>query len=100
MAYVTIFDGIIFIEGDHPRAEKKSRVNVEIGGIGAQLKSLDNLKKHIASNAKLRNCNCIVQFTYGQKSRFFAFDDVAYYGNGYYAVLSPEDYNGICSQFR
>lgn len=99
MAYVTVFNNIIFIEGQHPRAIKKHRVDMEMSGIGAQLKSLDNLKTHMVNIAKMRGCNCIVEFKYGQKSKFFAFDDVAYYADGYYAVLSPEDYNAIRSQF-
>lgn len=98
MAYVTAYNGVIFIEGDHPRAMKKCAAHERVGGFGAQLKNLNNLKAQMARVAKFHGCNCVVNFSYGQKTRLIAIDDVAYQGKGYYAILNPTDYNSIISQ--
>jgi hypothetical protein len=100
MAFVTVHNGIIFIEGDHPRAIKKFHCDERVGGFGAQLKNLDSLKTQMAGKARQLGCNCIVNFSYGQKSKIIAIDDVAFVGGGYYALLSVQDYNSIISQFR
>ena len=98
MAFVTSFYGVIFIEGDHPRAVKRYSAETRVGGFGAQLKTLNDLKAQMANTAIANGCNCVVNFTYGQQSKIIAIDDVAYVGNGYYAQLSQEDYNSIVSQ--
>ncbi len=100
MAFVTVFQGVVFIEGDHPRAVKQYSAETRVSGFGAQLKNLNDLKQTMANTARNCGCNCVVNFTYGQKSKLIAIDDVAYVGNGFYAVLSPEDYNSIVSQLR
>lgn len=100
MAYVTVFQGVIFIEGDHPRAQKRCYADTRVGGFGAQLRNLNDLKQQMAQVAVYNGCNCVVNFTYGQKAKLIAIDDVAYVGSGFYAVLPPEDYNSIISQFR
>ena len=99
MAFVTVFNGVVFIEGEHPRAVKRFVADTRVGGFGAQLKTLNDLKYSMSEVAKQNGCNCVVNFTYGQKSKIIAIDDVAYIGNGFYAVLSPQDYNAIVSQF-
>lgn len=99
MAYVTVFNDVIFIEGDHPRAQKRYTAETRVSGFGAQLKNLNDLKQMMAQTAKANGCNCIVNFTYGQKSKLIAIDDVAFVGNGFYAVLSPVDYQSIRSKF-
>ena len=98
MAYVTVFDDVVFIEGDHPRAQKRYTAETRVSGFGAQLKNLNDLKQMMAQTAKANGCNCIVNFTYGQKSKLIAIDDVAFVGNGFYAVLSPVDYQSIRSK--
>ena len=98
MAYVTACMGVIFIEGEHPRAQKMYMADTRVGGMGAQLKNLNDLKAQMAGVARANGCNCVVNFSYGQRSKLIAIDDVAYVGNGFYAVLSPEDYNSIMSQ--
>ena len=98
MAFVTSFYGVIFIEGDHPRAVKRYSAETRVGGFGAQLKSLNDLKMQMAQTARMNGCNCVVNFSYGQKARIIAIDDVAFVGDGSYAVLSPEDYQSIVSQ--
>ena len=100
MAFVTVFNGVVFIEGDHPRAQKVYSAETRVGGFGAQLRNLNDLKSVMAQTALQYQCNCVVNFTYGQRSKVIAIDDVAYCGHGYYARLSPQDYNSIVSQFR
>ena len=100
MAYVTLHQGVVFIEGDHPRAMKRRSAATRVGGFGAQLRNLNDLKQIMADTARANGCNCVVNFTYGQKSKLLAIDDVAYVGDGFYAVLSPMDYQSIVSQFR
>ena len=100
MAFVTVFRDVIFIEGEHPRARKCYSAETRVGGFGAQLKNLNDLKTVMSDTAKANGCNCVVNFTYGQKSKVIAIDDVAFVGNGVYAVLSPQDYQSIVSQFR
>ena len=63
MAYVTIFDDVIFIEGEHPRAQKRYTAETRVSGFGAQLKNLNDLKKIMAETAKMNGCNCVVNFT-------------------------------------
>ena len=99
MALVTVYQGVVFIEGDHPRAIKKYTAETRVSGFGAQLRNLNDLKAQMAATALANGCNCVVNFTYGQKSKLIAIDDVAYVGNGFYAALSNEDYNSIVSQF-
>ena len=99
MAFVTVFQGIIFIEGDHPRALKRYNADTRVGGFGAQLRNLNDLKAVMAQNARNCGCNCVVNFSYGQKTKLIAIDDVAYVGSGFYATLPPEDYQNILSHF-
>ena len=99
MAFVTVCQGVVFIEGDHPRAVRRYSAETRVSGFGAQLRNLNDLKNQMASTARANGCNCVVNFTYGQRSKLIAIDDVAYIGNGFYAVLSPQDYQSIVSQF-
>lgn len=100
MALVTVFNGIIFIEGDHPRAIKRFRADTSLDGLGSQLKNLDELKSNMAKIAAANGCNCVVNFAYGQKSKFWNYDGVVLVGTGFYGVLSPEDYHSIVTHFR
>ncbi len=98
MAFVTAHMGVIFIEGDHPRAIKRFTADTRVGGFGAQMRNLNDLKQLMAQTAINNGCNCVVNFTYGQKSKLIAIDDVAFVGSGFYAQLSPDDYNSIIRQ--
>ena len=100
MAYVTLCQGVIFIEGEHPRAIKRYSAETRVGGFGAQLRNLNDLKAQMAQTAIMNGCNCVVNFSYGQKSKLIAIDDVAFVGNGFYAVLSQEDYLSITSRLQ
>jgi hypothetical protein len=86
----TTYDGIVFIEGDCPGAQIIKTVSVRITGIfsftQAQLKSLDDVKKKMASLAKKAGGNAIIQFKYGQRctiwTTLMGLDDVGWYGDG------------------
>lgn len=95
MAYVTCFDGVIFIEGDHPLAVRRFSAKTHLTGFGMQLKNLNDLKKQMAASAAGNGCNCVVNFTYGQKARLLAIDDVTFTGDGFYAVLPEDEYKRI-----
>lgn len=100
MAFVTVYEDIIFIEGEHPRAVIKGRAYTRIGGFGAQLRNLNDLKAVMASTAKQNGCNCIINFSYTQKHKLISIDKVAFVGNGYYTILSQKDYDSIISRFK
>lgn len=90
----TVFDGITFLEGTPQRCQAIKSISIEIGGIvqQAQLKTLDDVKRQMAIEAKSAGGNAIVNFTYGQKSvgwfrALFQLDDINWYGNGTIAVI-------------
>jgi hypothetical protein len=96
MAYTVIHNGIVFIEGSHPTAMRGFLVECDLSfKFGAQLKSLRDVKDRLAEQAKSQGYNCILDFTYGQKSRWLAIDDVAFWGKGCLANISVDEYNKI-----
>ncbi len=96
MAFSTIYDGIAFIEGGCPQAQKIQPVAVDLSfKFGAQLKSLRDVKNALVQQAKAQGCNAVIEFTYGQKSRWLAIDDVAFWGKGFAAIIPAELYEEI-----
>lgn len=95
MAYTTVYKDYIFVEGDNPKAKRKIKIKSNLSGFGAQLKNLNNVKDNLILQAKLYNCNCILDFKYGQKSSLFSIDDVKFYGSGVCAVLPQDEYEKI-----
>jgi len=96
MAFTVIYNDIVFVEGDHPNASRGPSVECDLSfKIGAQLKSLRDVKEDLVKKAKSKGYNAILDFTYGQKSRFLAIDDVAFWGKGCLANISQEFYNEI-----
>jgi len=96
MAYTVIYSDIVFVEGDYPNASRGSSVECDLSfKIGAQLKSLRDVKDNLVKQAKLKGYNAILDFTYGQKSRWLAIDDVAFWGKGNLANISQDTYNEI-----
>ncbi len=91
------FDGVLFVEGQPAGVQHLGSVEVKIGGLltQAQLKSLDAVKGRLADQVRGRGGNCLVDFKYGQRSRFlasmFGLDDVSWYGSGMAATISPEE---------
>jgi hypothetical protein len=97
MAYTTVYKDVVFIEGNHPNAQVGPNVQVDLSFVfGAQLKSLRDVKDNLVSQATQGGFNTIVNFTYGQKSRWLAIDDVAFWGKGNLANLPHEYYKAIC----
>lgn len=88
--YVSVFDGIVFIEGRHPSAKLLRPVVARVDGFFAQLRSLDDVKLGLAAQVKRSGGNCLVDFTYGQKSSFFSWDHVKWTGGGVAAFVTTE----------
>ena len=95
--YSAEYDGVLFVEGRPPGVTTLGPVDVRIHGIvsQAQLKSLDAVKAQMAAAVKAKGGNALIEFTYGQKSRFlasiFGLDDVSWYGSGIAAEISAEE---------
>lgn len=103
MAYTTVYNGIIFIEGREPSAKIISSVEYKKRfSYNSQIKTLDCVKEQLSEKAIELGGNAVVEFKYGQKSAgwFRASllaldDDVKWYGSGYVAVLPPDLANDI-----
>ncbi|MBE6054213.1 MAG: hypothetical protein E7212_09930 [Clostridium sartagoforme] len=101
MAYTTLYDEVVFIEGTNSDAKIVGNITCDLSfKVGAQLKNLNDVKREMANKAKLLGANCIVNFTYGQKSRWLAIDDVAFYGNGKAAILSSMVYEELVNKAK
>ena len=99
--YPTLYNEIIFIETPVDEGRNGSYVSADLSfKIGAQLKNLNDVKNELAMAAASMNCNCICNFKYGQKSRWLAIDDVAFFGDGTAVQLSPDSYNKIAEYIR
>jgi len=96
MAYTVIYNDIIFVEGDYPSASRGPLVECDLSfKIGAQLKSLRDVKDKLVEQAKSKGYNAVLDFTYGQKSRWLAIDDVAFWGKGCLANISQDEFNAL-----
>src|SRR4051794_26005710 len=94
----TLLDGVGFIEENPPGVRRLGPVSVEVGGVfeHAQLRTLDDVKRAMASRVRERGGNAVVGFTYGQKSVGFwkslvHLDDVTWYGRGEVALVTVDD---------
>lgn len=101
MAYTTVYNGVVFIEGYHPAAELGKNIETDLSYcINEQLKSLRNVKDNLSMQAKAKGYNAVVNFTYGQKTKLFSFDNVVFWGKGTLAKISIEEYNKLCSSIQ
>ena len=92
----TVFNGIIFCEAPIAEGQPVSGVSADLSfKIGAQLKNLNDIKNDLSLKAGSLGCNCVSEFKYGQKSRWLAIDDVAYFGSGVAMRLPQEVYQNI-----
>ena len=99
MAFTTIFEDVVFVEGDFPGAVRDNTVKSDLRfDIGAQLKSLKDIKHNLAKQAKKKAMNAVLDFEYGQKSSFFAWDNVGFWGKGVLATIPNSDYERIKSE--
>lgn len=91
--YPTLYNGILFLESDVPMMRGVKRVEVDLSFVlGAQLKNLNDVKCALAAQAQNMACNCIANFKYGQKSRWLAMDDVAFFGSGIAGILPETEF--------
>ncbi len=101
MGYVTFFNNFLFIEGGAPNVQIRGEVSSDLSfKWGAQMKNLNDVKMDMITKATPLGANCVVNFTYGQKSRWLAIDDVAYWGKGTAGVLSQADYEAMVNHIR
>ncbi len=92
--YPTLYDGILFLETEVPQMQSRAQVQVDMSFVlGAQLKNLNDVKRGLAAQARSYGCNCVANFHYGQKSRWLAIDNVAFFGSGTAGILTDTEYN-------
>lgn len=91
MAFTCVHEGMIISEGRLEKSQSLGMIEVDLSfRFGAQLKSLRDVKSALAQQAKTLGANAIENFTYGQKHRWLAIDDVAFWGKGV-AVRIPNE---------
>lgn len=100
MPYITIYQDVVFIEGAGKEATRKRKIKANLSGFGAQLKSLNDVKKNLSNQTKAIGCNCVIDFVYGQKSSWMAIDNVKFYGAGEASILNERDYQKIISEIK
>ena len=107
MGYKSITKDIIFIEGQFDDCQRITKIHYDKSFWNEQSRGLNNVKEQLAHKAKILGANAVVDFKYGQKSSgwfksilFASDDDVAWYGEGYAAIISPEKYNEICDKIK
>jgi len=99
--YPTYFNGIIFIETPLYEGERISMISADLSfKFGAQLKNLNDVKADLAYKAGALGCNCVSEFKYGQKSRWLAIDNIAYFGSGVATRLPAETYQNIITYMQ
>ena len=106
MAYKTVFEGVVFVEGDEPYVQSLGPVRyVKDGFYNQQLKNLDMVKHQMADKAKKLGANAIVGFKYGQKSAgwfraaLLSLDDnINWYGEGVAVRIDETRYNEILKE--
>jgi hypothetical protein len=99
MAFTTVFEDVVFVEGDHHGAVRGPKAKSDLTySFGAQLKSIRDIKHNLANQAKKKSFNAVLDFKYGQKSKFFALDNVGYWGEGVLANIPQREYSELCSK--
>jgi len=95
--YCSEYDEVLFVEGRPALVKSLGPVEVRIAGFlsQAQLKSLDAVKRRLADAARAMGGNSVIDFKYGQRSRFLAslvgLDDVSWYGSGVAAIIADDE---------
>jgi hypothetical protein len=99
--YPTVFNGVIFVEAPVNNGQTMATVRSDLSfKLGAQLKNLNDVKSDLAGQVCALGCNCVGEFKYGQKSRWLAIDDVAFFGSGVAIRLPYEEYQKIIEYVR
>lgn len=106
MPYCSVFENIIFVEGDCPCLRFLGSVKYKRTALyNQQLKNLDDVKHQLAGKAKLLGANAIINFTYGQKNLswlraalLLLDDNIRWYGSGDAVIISEEKRRQILYQ--
>lgn len=96
--YFSEYDGVFFVEGTPVNATVIRNISTVLDGAfsNAQLKTLDDVKREMASHVKNNGGNAVVAFKYGQRSGgfwhcLFSLDNVHWFGEGKIANINPFD---------
>ena len=98
MAYISVYKGFIFIEGNEPNAKVLGKVEYKKNfSFNAQSRTLDCVKDQLMEKAISMGANAIMDFNYGQKSSgwfkssLFSLDDnIKWYGSGIAVIISED----------
>lgn len=77
------------MEGNIPEARILGEVKCKYGSFGSHLKNLNDVKDALCDQCNVLGANAVLQFTYGQKTRWLAIDDMIFFGNGLAAIVDP-----------
>ena len=108
MAYCSVYEDIVFIEGATEYLAHKGTITYQKGFVyNQQLSNLNKIKHQFAEKAKRAGANAIMHFKYGQKSASFfraallTFDDnVEWYGSGELVVISDNEKERILEKIQ
>ena len=101
MTYWAEYDGVYFVEGAIPGAQRQGPIDTKHDGwySQSQLKSLDTLKAAMAARVKQVGGNAVLDFRYGQKNTFWrsllSIDDVWWYASGTIATIDKSSMRKI-----
>ena len=108
MAYKSLYNNIIFIEGQENYIKHLGKVSyTKESFYNNQLKNLDDIKAQLSKKAKMRGGNAIINFTYGQKNTtwlrsllLLLDDNVNWFAQGEVVVLDESIYNEIIEKLK
>lgn len=108
MAYKSLYNGIIFIEGHEDYIKNLGKVEYKKDKLyNNQLKNLDDVKEQLSCKAKNAGGNAVINFKYGQKntswlrSLILSLDDnVNWYGEGEIVLIDEFKYNEIVEKIK
>lgn len=108
MAYKSLFDGILFVEGFEENIQVLGPVEYKKDlSFNQQLKNLDDVKRQLVEAAKNMGANAIINFEYGQKtigfwkSIVFSRDDnVNWYAKGLAVIIDSSRMEEIIEKIK
>ena len=108
MGYCSIFEGIIFVEGQCEYLQFRANLEYTKDSFyNQQMKSLDTVKHQLAEKAKAVGANAVINFQYGQKNTSFfrsllliLDDNIKWYGTGQAVILSDEKVMEIVEKIK
>ena len=99
--YFSEYEGVYFVEGMPKGAIVIENITTVVDGYFpyAQFRSLDDVKREMALQAKRKGGNAVVEFKYGQSTgcflvflSLFSLDNVRWRGEGKIAKVNPADF--------